>query len=133
MPFFFERVQQLSALETGEVVIGQGGAMAVGLAISGRLYDRIGPGALAIAGAILVTVSMFGFTRLTVATTSPLQACIGQQSLTLAMNDTFFLALIGCGICAVAALFVGPDPALQVATAEFKAQPISLEGSSHAN
>ena len=194
--------------------------MAVGLAISGRLYNRIGPRALAVAGAILVTVSMFGFTRLTVATTgtdlqvwmilrglglglfiqplqtlsvsvvsrqqmarpnslrnstttvvnavgvavftsyltqhasfhlseatsicaaqsgptlqqAALQACIGQQSLTLAMNDTFFLAFIGCGICAVGALFIGRDPALQVvATAEFKAQPISIEGSSYAN
>ena len=36
-------------------------------------------------------------------------------------------------ICAVAAVFVGRDPALQVATAEFKAQPISMEEKSHAN
>ena len=69
VPFFFERVQHLSALETGIVVIGQGLAMAVGLAISGRVYNRVGPRVLAMVGAVLVTVSMFGFTRLTVATT----------------------------------------------------------------
>jgi hypothetical protein len=38
-----------------------------------------------------------------------LQACIGQQTSTLAMNDTFFLAFAGCAICAVAALFIGRD------------------------
>jgi predicted MFS family arabinose efflux permease len=61
-------VEHLSALETGEIVIGQGLAMAAGLAISGRLYNRVAPRALAVVGAILVTVSMFGFTQLTVAT-----------------------------------------------------------------
>jgi len=188
VPFFFERVQHLSALETGIVVIGQGLAMAVGLAISGRLYNRVGPRALAMVGAVLVTVSMFGLTQLTVATTcadlqvwmilrglglglfiqplqtlsvsvvsrqqmaratslrnstttvvnavgvavftsyltqhatthlgeatitcaaqsgpafqqAALQACIEQQTLTLGMNDTFFLGFIACAVCAVA-------------------------------
>ncbi len=50
-----------------------------------------------------------------------LQACIKQQTTTLGMNDTFFLALIGCGICAVAAVFVGRGPALQAATAPRRA------------
>jgi predicted MFS family arabinose efflux permease len=61
-------VEHLSALATGEILIAQGLAMAVGLAISGRLYNGVGPRALAVVGAILVTVSMFGFTRLTVNT-----------------------------------------------------------------
>src|SRR5262249_46297962 len=46
-----------------------------------------------------------------------LHACIGQQAMTLGMNDTFFVALIACAICAVAALFVGRDPALEAAKA----------------
>ena len=203
MPVFFERVEQLSALTTGEIVISQGLAMAVGLAISGRLYNRVGPRALAVTGAMLVTVSIVGFIRLTVTTTGadlqlwlilrglglglfiqPLQtlsvsvvsrqqmaratslrnstttvvnavgvailtsyltqhatthlkdatatcvvqagqhlqlaalhACIGQQSLTLGMNDTFFVALIACAVCAVATIFVGRDPALEEARA----------------
>jgi predicted MFS family arabinose efflux permease len=55
VPVFFEQVEHHSALETGEIVIGQGLAIAVGLAISGRLYNRSGPRALAVIGAILVT------------------------------------------------------------------------------
>src|SRR5215472_11136267 len=69
VPVFFERVENLSALTTGEIVIAQGLAMAVGLAFSGRLYNRVGPRVLAVIGAMLVTVSMVGFTRLTVTTT----------------------------------------------------------------
>jgi hypothetical protein len=45
-----------------------------------------------------------------------LQACIGQQSLTMGMNDTFLLAFIGCAVGALAALFSGRDPALQTVT-----------------
>jgi EmrB/QacA subfamily drug resistance transporter len=203
VPVFFERVEHLSALTTGEIVIAQGLAMAVGLSLGGGLYNRVGPRALAVIGAILVAVSMLGFTRLTVTTTGadlqlwlvlrglglglfsqPLQtltvsvvskdrmakatsltnstrtvasalgvalltsyltqqatthikeaattcvaqagqqlqlaalhACVGQQTLTLSMNDTFLLAFIGCTLCAVGALFVGRDPALQAAKA----------------
>ena len=199
VPVFFERVEKLSALTTGEIVIAQGLAMAVGLAISGGLYNRVGPRVFAVIGAILVTASMVGFTRLTVTTTgaelqlwlilrglglglfiqalqtlsvsvvskaqmaratslrnstttvfsavgvavftsyltqqatthlkdatatcitqagqhlqlAALHACVGQQSLALGMNNTFFFALIACAVCAVATLFVGRDPALQ--------------------
>ncbi|HEX6554972.1 MAG TPA: DHA2 family efflux MFS transporter permease subunit [Ktedonobacteraceae bacterium] len=206
VPVFFERVEQLSALTTGEILIAQGLAMAVGLAISGGLYNRVGPRVIAVIGAILVTVSMVGYTRLTVTTTgadlqlwlilrglglglfiqalqtlsvsvvsnpqmaraqslrnstttvfsavgvavftsyltghatthlkdatatciaqagqhlqlAALHACVGQQSLTLGMNDTFFFALIACAVCAVATLFVGRDPALEEARAAKK-------------
>ncbi len=69
LPVFFEQVQGLSALSTGEIVISQGLAMAVGLGIGGKLYNKIGPRILAVVGAALVTVSMIGFTRLDVTTT----------------------------------------------------------------
>jgi EmrB/QacA subfamily drug resistance transporter len=206
VPVFFERVQNLSALTTGEIVIAQGLAMAVGLSLGGGLYNRVGPRALATIGATLVAVSMLGFTRLTVTSTgadlqvwlilrglglglfsqalqtltvsvvsteqmakatsltnstrtvasalgvavltsfltqqatthlkaatttcmmqagqrlqlAALHGCIGQQTTTLGMNDTFFLAFIGCALCAVAALFVGRDPALQAEKAAKK-------------
>ena len=68
LPLFFERVEGLSALSTGEILISQGLAMAVGLGISGGLYNRIGPRILAVTGAVLVTISMIGFTRLDVTT-----------------------------------------------------------------
>jgi EmrB/QacA subfamily drug resistance transporter len=201
LPVFFERVENLSALATGEIVIGQGLAMAVGLAISGGLYNRVGPRVLAVIGAVLVTISMVGFIRLTITTTgaelqpwlilrglglglfiqplqtlgvsvvsreqmaratslrnstsmvanaigvalltgyltqqatshlkeataacvapagkqiqeAALQFCVGQQTMTLGMNDTFFVAFVACAVCAVAALFLGRDPAVQAA------------------
>jgi hypothetical protein len=49
-----------------------------------------------------------------------LHACIGQQALTLGMNDTFFFALIACAVCVLATLFVGRDPALEEARAAKK-------------
>jgi hypothetical protein len=49
-----------------------------------------------------------------------LQVCIGRQSVTLGMNDTFFLAFIVSAICAVGTLVVGRDPALQAAIAAKK-------------
>jgi EmrB/QacA subfamily drug resistance transporter len=204
VPIFFERVEGLSALATGEIVIAQGLAMAVGLGLSGWLYNRWGPRSLAVIGASLVTFSMVGFTRLSVTTTgadlqpwliarglglglfiqplqtlavsvvsrqqmavanslrnsttmvanaigvalltsyltrqasthvgdataicaaqagqelprTALEVCVGQQAMTLGMNDTFFVALLGCAICVVAALFLGRDPSLQTAAAE---------------
>jgi MFS family permease len=49
--------------------VGLALAMAVGLAFSGGLYNRVGPRILAVIGAMLVTVSMVGFTRLSIMTT----------------------------------------------------------------
>jgi EmrB/QacA subfamily drug resistance transporter len=211
LPLFFERVEGLSALTTGEIVISQGLAMAVGLAISGRLYNKVGPRILSVVGAVLVAISMIGFTRLDVMTTGAdlqpwlilrglglglvaqplqtlavsvvrnqqmakatslisstktafgaigvavlttylaqqstthakdiaagfltrppsgvaaacvqqvgqhtqvLQACVAQHAVTMALNDTFLFALIGCAICAVLALFLGRDPAIEAA------------------
>jgi MFS family permease len=201
LPLFFERVQGLSALTTGEIVISQGLAMAVGLALSGKLYNTVGPRLLSVIGSAMVAVSMLGFLHLDVGTTGvslqiwlilrglglglvgqPLQTlavsvvskqqmaratslmnstktvfgavgvavltsyltqqatahvkdvtatcvalagphlqpallktCVLQQATTMGMNDTFFVALIGCAICALAAIFVGRDPALEAA------------------
>jgi len=211
LPFFFEKVQGLSALSTGEILISQGLAMAVGLAIGGKLYNRIGPRILSVAGVALVAISMFGFTQLDVTTTGAslqiwlilrgiglglvaqplqtlavsvvsnklmakasslmsstklvsgavgvavlttyltqqgaahakdiaagflthplsaaaatcvqqagqhaqaLQACVAQQAVTMGLNDTFLVSLIGCIICTVLAFFVGRDPAIEAA------------------
>src|SRR5215469_15417433 len=43
LPFFFENVEGLSSMITGEIIISQGLAMAVGLVVSGRLYNLVGP------------------------------------------------------------------------------------------
>jgi DHA2 family multidrug resistance protein len=50
-------------------LISQGLAMAVGLAIGGKLYNTVGPRILAVAGVALAAISMIGFTRLEVTTT----------------------------------------------------------------
>ncbi|HEY6406174.1 MAG TPA: DHA2 family efflux MFS transporter permease subunit, partial [Ktedonobacteraceae bacterium] len=69
LPLFFESVQGLSSLTTGEILISQGLAMAVGLAIGGGLYNRVGPRILAVTGLTIVAISMIGFTRLNISTT----------------------------------------------------------------
>lgn len=62
-------LEGLSSLTTGEILISQGLATAVGLAISGRLYNRVGPRILAVVGVAIVAVATIGFTRLEVTTT----------------------------------------------------------------
>ncbi len=69
IPLFFENVQGLSSLTTGEILMSQGLAAALGIAISGRLYNRVGPRILATFGLVLMAISMIGFTRLDVGTT----------------------------------------------------------------
>lgn len=69
LPFFFENVEGLSSMTTGEILITQGLAMAVGLAVSGKLYNLVGPRILSVVGTIMVAASMFGFTNLTTTTT----------------------------------------------------------------
>lgn len=69
LPLFFENIEGLSSLTTGEILISQGLAMAVGLAISGRLYNLVGPRILSVIGAALVAISMIGFTNLSATTT----------------------------------------------------------------
>ena len=216
LPLFFESVQGLTSLTTGEILITQGLAMAVGLAIGGRLYNKVGPRILAIAGVGVATISMIGFTRMDVGTTGaelqiwlilrglglglvaqPLQTlavsvvsnqqmakasslisstkiiasaigvallttfltqqtathgreiaaalqtrplsgvaatcaqqahqnaqllklCITQHAVTMGLNDTFLVVLIGCGFCTALAFFLGRDPAIEAARAAKK-------------
>jgi EmrB/QacA subfamily drug resistance transporter len=69
IPLFFETVQHLSPLSTGEILISQGVAAAVITPIAGRLYNRVGPRILATVGFILLTVGTIGFAKLDVTTT----------------------------------------------------------------
>jgi EmrB/QacA subfamily drug resistance transporter len=69
VPVFFESVEGLSSLSAGEILISQGLAMAVGLAIGGKLYNKVGPRILSVVGVALAAISMIGFTRLEVTTT----------------------------------------------------------------
>lgn len=84
IPFFFENLLGQSALFVGKILIGQGVAGAAGTALSGWLYERVGPRILCSVGLFLTAVGMFGLTQLNLATTG--------QSL------QFWLILSGLGL-----------------------------------
>src|SRR6266568_6034530 len=68
LPLFFENVQGKTALVAGELLISQGLAMGVGMALSGALYNRVGPRILAATGLVLLVVGTYILTRLDVNT-----------------------------------------------------------------
>ena len=91
LPFFFERVQGLTPLSTGEILLLQGLASAAGVVISGGLYNRVGPRIMAVVGFALVTVGTIGVARVTVSTTGlSLQWWLVMRGLGLGLN-TFHL------------------------------------------
>ena len=49
-----------------------------------------------------------------------LKICVTQHAVTMGLNDTFLFVLVGCAICAVLALFLGRDPAIEAAKAAKK-------------
>lgn len=69
IPFYFESIQGTSALTAGEIMIGQGLASAVGIAMAGELYNRVGPRVLVTTGVLCLSISMIGFTHLGLHTT----------------------------------------------------------------
>lgn len=68
LPLFFENVEHNTALTAGEFLIGQGLATGVGMAISGALYNRVGPRWLSVMGLILAAGGTYGLTQLHVDT-----------------------------------------------------------------
>jgi MFS family permease len=68
LPLFFENIQGKTALAAGELLISQGLAMGVGMALSGVLYNRVGPRVLAATGLALLVVGTYSLTRLDVNT-----------------------------------------------------------------
>ena len=69
LPLFFENIQGATALTAGELLIRQGLAMGVGMALSGTLYNRVGPRILTTIGLVLVVVGTFSLTQQDVNTT----------------------------------------------------------------
>lgn len=70
LPIFFETVQGKTPLQTGLILIPQGLASAVGVAIAGRLYNVTGPRPLLIIGLVFTVIGSFGLTDLSVNTNS---------------------------------------------------------------
>jgi EmrB/QacA subfamily drug resistance transporter len=69
LPFFFENVLGESSLTAGEFLISQGLAMGVGMALSGTLYNRVGPRILTVIGLIFLAGGSYGLTKIDVGTT----------------------------------------------------------------
>ncbi len=89
IPFFFEHVQGLSALTTGEIMIVQGIGAAVGIGMGGELYNRLGPRSLVTAGTALLAVSCIGFGHLSVGSTGlSLQAWLLLRGLGFGLTNT---------------------------------------------
>jgi EmrB/QacA subfamily drug resistance transporter len=88
LPLFFEQVQGKTPLTAGEILISQGLAAAVAMAIAGRLYNRVGPRWLAFAGMILVTAGSWGLTQMDLNTSgAALQVWLVLRGLGLGMTN----------------------------------------------
>jgi EmrB/QacA subfamily drug resistance transporter len=89
IPFFFERVQALSPLKAGEIMIVQGVGAAIGIGLGGELYNKYGPRRLITVGTALLTVSSIGFARLSVGSTGlSLQLWLLLRGLGLGVTNT---------------------------------------------
>ncbi|UQN08512.1 MDR family MFS transporter [Deinococcus sp. QL22] len=71
LPLYLQEVRGLSTLQTGFLVLPGGVLMGVLAPTIGRLYDRHGPAVLATPGAILLTLSLWSFSRITAETGTP--------------------------------------------------------------
>ncbi|WP_217269716.1 DHA2 family efflux MFS transporter permease subunit [Neobacillus endophyticus] len=68
LPLYLQNIRGFSAVRTGLFMTPAALASAVIMPISGRLFDRIGPRPLGIAGLVIVTLATLGFTNLGVET-----------------------------------------------------------------
>jgi MFS family permease len=59
----------MSPLTSGEIMISQGVAAAIGIAAGGELYNKVGPRPMAMVGLLSLALSGIGFTHLGVSTT----------------------------------------------------------------
>jgi EmrB/QacA subfamily drug resistance transporter len=89
IPFFFEKVEGLSPLTSGEIMIAQGVAAAIGIAAGGELYNKIGPRPMAVVGMASLALSGIGFTHLSVTSTGlSLQLWLALRGLGLGLTTT---------------------------------------------
>lgn len=68
-PIFFQTVLNYSPLNSGEIFILQGSTATLGVLLSGRLYNRVGPRPLAFIGLTLVAVTTIRLTQFDLNTT----------------------------------------------------------------
>jgi len=68
MPLFLQNVRGLSPLQTGVLLVPEGLALGASLVVAGRLYDKIGPAPVAVAGLLGLAYSMWKLHGLDVTT-----------------------------------------------------------------
>jgi EmrB/QacA subfamily drug resistance transporter len=70
LPLYLQNIRGFTAVRTGLFMTPAALASAVIMPISGRLFDRIGPKPLGVAGLVIVTLATVGFTHLGLDTSS---------------------------------------------------------------
>ena len=68
LPLFLQTILGYSATESGLALMPRSLAMAVGMPLSGRLYNRMGPKVMVLAGLLVSTYSFWALSRMTVDT-----------------------------------------------------------------
>jgi EmrB/QacA subfamily drug resistance transporter len=88
LPLFFVHVQKQSPLATGTWLIAQGVALAIGVGLSGILYNRVGPGTLVVSSFFLTMIGTIGLMQLSVSTTGlELQGWLVVRALGLGLGN----------------------------------------------
>lgn len=88
LPLYLQNLRGLSALETGLLVMPGGLAMGLLGPTVGRLFDRFGGRVLVIPGAVLITLTLAGFTQVTL--TTPFWMILGLHALLMVSLAAMF-------------------------------------------
>ncbi|TDC97242.1 DHA2 family efflux MFS transporter permease subunit [Nonomuraea deserti] len=99
LPLYLQNVRQLSALETGLLVMPGGLAMGLLGPTVGRLFDRFGGRVLVVPGAIGIMLALIGFTQVTM--TMPVWQLLGLHALLMVSLAATFTPVFTLGLGAV--------------------------------
>ncbi len=99
LPLYLQNLRALSPLETGLLVMPGGLAMGLLGPVVGRLFDRYGGRVLVVPGAIGITLSLAGFTQVTL--TMPYWQLLGLHALLMVSLAATFTPVFTLGLSAV--------------------------------
>ncbi|MEV0819816.1 MDR family MFS transporter [Nonomuraea rubra] len=99
LPLYLQNVRQLSALETGLLVMPGGLAMGLLGPSVGRLFDKFGGRVLVVPGAVGIMLALTGFTQ--VSMTTPFWQLLGMHALLMVSLAATFTPVFTLGLGAV--------------------------------
>ncbi|MGW3345902.1 MDR family MFS transporter [Nonomuraea rubra] len=99
LPLYLQNVRQLSALETGLLVMPGGLAMGLLGPSVGRLFDKFGGRVLVVPGAVGIMLALAGFTQ--VSMTTPFWQLLGMHALLMVSLAATFTPVFTLGLGAV--------------------------------